>query len=92
MLFLKQQKALFQERKIFIKEVYYKLYKLFIIFLQRNKLLGDLILKKKSSLYYRNICIFTSKSKSVSRKLKVSRIMLREVGNKGFFFGLIKLS
>ena len=92
MLFFKLSKALIQQKKNYINEVYYKLYKLFIIFLKWNRLLGGLILQKHKPRYYRNICIISKKSKSLSRKLKSSRIMIREGANSGFFFGLVKLS
>ena len=92
MLFFKEQKAILQQKKIFIKEVYYKLYKLFVIYLKWNKLLGNLLLKKKQAIYYRNICVASKKNKSITRKLKLSRISIREFSNKGFFFGLNKIS
>lgn len=92
MLFFKASKSVIKQKHNFIKEVYYKLFKLFVIFLKWNNLLGGLILQKRRSLYYRNICIVSQKAKSISRKLKVSRIVLRDKANIGFFFGLVKLS
>jgi ribosomal protein S14 len=92
MLFFKASKSIIKQKQNFIKEVYYKLFKLFVIFLKWNNLLGNLIIQKKRSLYYHNICIMSQKAKSISRKLKVSRIMIREKSNIGFFFGLTKLS
>lgn len=92
MLFFKYQKSVLQQKLNFKTEVYYKLYKLLIIFLKSHKLLAGLILQNKSHIYYRNICIFSKKAKSISRKLKVSRIIIREMSNKKLFFGLHKLS
>lgn len=92
MLFFKQTKAISQQKKIFIKEIYYKLSKLFIIFLKWNKLLRNLISNTiNRGVYYRNICIISKKAKSISRKLKISRIMIREKANEGILFGLTKL-
>ena len=92
MIFFKQKKALLQQKNIFIKEVYYKLYKLLIIFLKNNKFLTGLLLKERIPLYYHNICVFSKKAKSLTRKLKISRIALRNLSNLGIFFGLAKLS
>ncbi len=92
MLFFKSEKSILQQKTNFIKEVYYKLYKLLVFFFKTNKLLGQLILEKKKHIYYRNICIFSKKAKSISRELKVSRILVRELSNKNFFFGLRKIS
>jgi ribosomal protein S14 len=92
MLFFKKQKAIKQQKTYFIKEVYYKLFKLFIIFLKSAKSLAGLVIQNQSPLYYRNICIASDKAKSITRKLKLSRIMIREISNKGLFFGLCKIS
>jgi ribosomal protein S14 len=92
MLYFKKKNAIIQQKKNYIKEVYYKLYKLFIIFLKWNKFLGKLLVQNKTGLYYHNLCVITNKTKNVSRKLKISRIMIREISNKGFFFGLNKSS
>ena len=40
----------------------------------------------------RNRCELTGRSRSVYRKFKLSRIMLRELGNKGLIPGLTKSS
>ena len=40
----------------------------------------------------RNYCIFSGRSRSVYTHLKISRILLRELGSKGLFFGLKKHS
>lgn len=92
MLFFKHQKSILQQKTNYIKEVYYKLYKLLIIFLKLHKVLAGLILQNKKHTYYRNICIFSKKTKSISRQLKVSRIIIREMSNKKLFFGLHKIS
>ena len=92
MIFFKQKKALLQQKNIFIKEVYYKLYKLLIIFLKNNNFLSSLLLKQRIPLYYHNICVFSKKAKSLTRTLKVSRVALRNLSNQGIFFGLAKLS
>lgn len=92
MLFFKRQKALIQQKNHFLNEVFYKLYKLFIILFKWNKSLAKLILQKKKTYFYRNICISSKKEKSINRYCKLSRYALREFCNKGLFFGLHKLS
>jgi len=92
LLFFKYTKSVLQQKTNFIKEVYYKLYKLLIIFLKSYKLLAGLILHNKVKVYYRNICIYSKKAKSISRQFKVSRIIIRELSNKKIFFGLHKIN
>ena len=41
---------------------------------------------------YRNRCEISGRSRSVYRKMKMSRIALRELGNKGLIPGLVKSS
>ena len=41
---------------------------------------------------YRNRCQISGRSRSVYRKMKMSRIALRELGNKGLVPGLVKSS
>jgi len=90
--FFKQQKALKQQKNSYRKEVYYKLFKLFIILFRCNKPLAGILLKNIKSTYYRNICIYSYKAKSLTKCLKISRISLREISNKGLLFGLCKIS
>ena len=92
MLYFKEIKSVTQQKNYLKKEIYYKLYKLFVIFLKWNNLLARLILQFKKSIYYKNICIVSKKNKSVSRILKVSRVVLREKSNIGFFYGISKLT
>ena len=92
MLYFKEIKSVTQQKNYLKKEIYYKLYKLFVIFLKWNNLLARLIVQLKKSIYYKNICIVSKKNKSVSRILKVSRIVLREKSNIGFFYGISKLT
>ena len=92
MLYFKEIKSVTQQKNYLKKEIYYKLYKLFVIFLKWNNLLARLILQFKKSIYYKNICIVSKKNKSVSRILKVSRVILREKSNIGFFYGISKLT
>jgi len=40
----------------------------------------------------KNFCIFSGRSRSVYRKFKISRILFRFLGNKGFILGLKKNS
>lgn len=92
MLFFKTQNSLRYQQIYFMKEIYYKLFKILVIFLKANSQLGKLLISKKKSIFFKNTCIFSSRAKSISQKLKLSRIMIREIASKGFFFGLHKLS
>jgi ribosomal protein S14 len=40
----------------------------------------------------KKFCVFSGRSKGVSSKFKVSRIVLRELSSKGYFMGLKKAS
>jgi ribosomal protein S14 len=40
--------------------------------------------------HVKNFCIISGRSRAIHKKFKVSRILLRELGNKGYFFGLKK--
>ena len=40
----------------------------------------------------KNFCIYSGRSRSVLRHYKVSRIVLRELSSKGYFFGMKKAS
>jgi ribosomal protein S14 len=42
--------------------------------------------------HIKNFCIISGRSRAVHKKFKVSRILLLELGNKGYFFGLKKAS
>jgi ribosomal protein S14 len=50
----------------------------------------------KQYKYYRthikNFCIVSGRSRAVHKKFKISRILLRELSGKGYFFGLKKSS
>ncbi len=92
MLFFKTQNTIRYQTNFFVKEIRYKLYKMLIIFLKWNKQLGKIITKIRKPIYFKNTCIFTARAKSLSRKLKISRILIRELSSKGFYFGLHKLA
>jgi ribosomal protein S14 len=40
--------------------------------------------------HIRNSCIISGRSKAVHKRFKISRILLRELSGKGYFFGLKK--
>ena len=42
--------------------------------------------------HIKNFCIVSGRSRAVHKKFKVSRILLIELSNKGYFFGLKKAS
>jgi ribosomal protein S14 len=42
--------------------------------------------------HIKNFCIVSGRSRAIHKKFKVSRILLRELSSKGYFFGLKKAS
>jgi ribosomal protein S14 len=42
--------------------------------------------------HIKNFCIISGRSRGIHKKFKVSRIALRELSSKGYFFGLKKAS
>jgi ribosomal protein S14 len=42
--------------------------------------------------HIKNFCIISGRSRAIHKKFKISRIVLRELSNKGYFFGLKKAS
>jgi ribosomal protein S14 len=42
--------------------------------------------------HVKNFCILSGRSRAIHKKFKVSRILLRELSSKGYFFGLKKAS
>lgn len=59
----------------------------------KNMLKADFVLKKYPHLSrVRNICSLTGRPRSVYRKFKLSRVVMRELGSQGVFLGLQKSS
>ena len=86
------------KRKLFNKiELTQRLYKIFSVSFNRG-LFKYLVLKfLDNNLSYhfipiKNFCILTGRSSGVYKKFKISRIVLRELSTKGYFFGLKKAS
>jgi len=92
MLYFKQFKRLKQQTKYFQKEIFYKIYKLLIILTINYATITGFFHKKCSKFYFRNICIFSYKSKSIRRALRSSRNTIRGLSNFGIFFGYYKAS
>jgi ribosomal protein S14 len=42
--------------------------------------------------HIKNFCIASGRSRAIHKKFKISRILLRELSGKGYFFGLKKAS
>lgn len=70
-----------------------------VLFTFNNNYLKLLLLERYSNFkleYFKsritNFCIISGRPRSVIRKFKVSRILLRELSAKGCFFGLKKAS
>jgi ribosomal protein S14 len=80
-------------------ELFQKILKFLFLYLRDNLL--KLVIKKKQyyKIYHnhyktkiKNFCVITGRSRGIFKKLKISRIIFRVLGNKGLFFGLKKAS
>jgi ribosomal protein S14 len=47
---------------------------------------------KHFKTHIKNFCIVSGRSRAIHKKFKVSRILLRKLSSKGYFFGLKKAS
>lgn len=47
---------------------------------------------KNFRTHVKNFCVISGRSRAIHKKFKVSRILLIELSNKGYFFGLKKAS
>lgn len=85
------------------KRKYYKTVEIFqrvfkIITLCNNESLAKILIHKeifKISQFknkIKNYCVISGRQRSIYRKLKISRIVLRNLGSSGLFFGLKKAS
>jgi ribosomal protein S14 len=80
-------------------EIVQRLFRIICLNFQSNVLNFTLLnsnFLKQQYKYFRshikNFCVVSGRSKGVHKKFKVSRILLRELSNKGYFFGLKKAS
>jgi small subunit ribosomal protein S14 len=79
-----------------IVEIFQRVIK--IITLCNNESLVKILLYKKIfkisqfKTKIKNYCVISGRQRSVYRKLKISRIVLRNLGSLGLFFGLKKAS
>jgi small subunit ribosomal protein S14 len=62
--------------------MYFALFNSYIVLAQNNDFKNRV----------KNFCIVSGRSRGVHKKFKVSRIVLRELSSKGYFFGLKKAS
>jgi len=84
------------KRKLFKNtELIQRVNKVLYFSLKTNTL--KIILLENYSYYFsqvqiKNFCVVSGRSRGVHRKFKISRILLRELSGKGYFFGLKKAS
>jgi len=62
------------------------------IALTLNRFFLTVAIKNSFKTRIKNYCIITGRARGVYKKVRVSRIFLRELGAQGFFFGLKKAS
>ena len=95
---IKRFKKDIKKRKLHKKfELYQKTF-CFLLLYVKSILLKSIIQKRKYCKIYskffkskiKNYCIISGRSKGVYKKLKISRIVFRSLGNTGYFFGLKK--
>jgi ribosomal protein S14 len=91
MIFLKQHYNKNQRFIFYIFEVHSKILKYIYLKLKEKFFLVTNSISSHKNLVY-NMCLFSSKSCSLFRKYRVSRIFLRNQAYFGFFFGLKKAS
>ena len=89
-----------KKRYLFKKTEFFQLV-LKVLFLLKTDLSSKYLIQKKLLLNsltdifrtrVRNYCVVTGRSRGVYSHVKVSRIMFRELGSRGLFFGLKKAS
>ena len=88
------------KRKFYIKtELTQRIVKIFCFnfgtsFFTHTLLKNAFILRQYNyfKTHIKNFCIISGRSRSIHKKFKVSRILLRELSSKGYFFGLKKAS
>lgn len=94
---LKRQLQDTKKRNIYKKtELIQRFIKLFNFSFETNVLkflLLEMIFKfKEFRTKIINFCVISGRSKGIHRKFKLSRVVLRELSGKGYFFGLRKAS
>jgi ribosomal protein S14 len=88
------------KRELYIKtELIQRVIKTLFFFFDTNLLYFALLNSTFITFQYnyfkthiKNFCIVSGRSRSIHKKFKVSRILLRELASKGYFFGLKKAS
>jgi succinate dehydrogenase (ubiquinone) iron-sulfur subunit len=88
------------KRKLYIKaELLQRLVKIICFSFNTNllsfTLLNSFFITKNYSYFrthIKNFCTISGRSRAIHKKFKVSRILLLELGSKGYFFGLKKAS
>jgi len=91
MLYFKQSKAYLYAQNYLLKELIYKIYKLFRILKESRIYLNSFFLNSFKKIFVRNLCIYSYKNKRLSRTLKLSRIPVRNLNKVGIFFGYYKI-
>jgi ribosomal protein S14 len=81
------------------KELVQRIAKIFFFSFNTNllsfTLLNSIFLSAQDSCFkthVKNFCVISGRSRAIHKKFKVSRILLLELGSKGYFFGLKKAS
>lgn len=77
------------------KEIEKRLLKILFLSLKKNLIKWKFlkkVFKLKVNNSFTNLCIVTGRSRSIFTKFKISRIILRDLSGKGYFFGLKKAS
>lgn len=89
-----------KQRKLYKKtELFQKALKSLFLYIKNTTI--QLIIQKYFLLFFsinfykttiKNFCVFSGRSRSIYKKFKVSRIIFKQLGEKGLFFGLQKHS
>lgn len=92
MLFFKKQLTLKQLDLYIINELKYKILKILIRYLKLKYIVKSLFLTSYNKIYFKTICSYSYRNKSIIRIFKASRIQIRNLNNISFFFGFYKRS
>jgi ribosomal protein S14 len=96
---MKKKRDLIKRKAFIMSEINQNVLK-FIFYYCKDIIIKSLTKKEKLNIKYklgykttlRNYCVVSGRSRGVIKSFKVSRIIFRELGSKGFFTGLKKAS
>jgi hypothetical protein len=92
MLFFKKQQALRNQINYVKKELIYRLFKILTYYLKTTNRINSFFSKSSKKIYFKLICCYSYRNKSLQRIFKASRIQVRNNNNNAGFFGFHKIT